>query len=140
MKNEIIFKKNKLFFRDSNDDLLFLSKMQKINFFHDDTNQLQKLNSEFEIFNIPLKLNISRNDYDNKKLIELSSRKIRLDTKTSIEHIGKDINGFFDILFFNKRNSFNYEIKNETLNFLSKNKNFIGTLNFKPFYFNLDLL
>ena len=30
-------KKNKLFFRDRNDDLLFLSKMQKINFFYDDT-------------------------------------------------------------------------------------------------------
>jgi len=42
MENKVIFKKNKLFFRDDNDDLLFLSKMQEINFFHDDTNQLQK--------------------------------------------------------------------------------------------------
>ena len=72
VKNKIIFKKNKLFFRDGNDDLLFLSKMQKIDFFHDDTNQLQKLNSEFEIFNIPLKLSMSRNDYDKKKLIVIS--------------------------------------------------------------------
>ena len=139
IENKIIFKKNKLFFRDRNDDLLFLSKMQKINFFYDDTNQLQKLNSEFEIFNIPLNLSVSRNDFDKKKLIELSSRKIRLDTKTSIEHSGKDINGFFNILFFNKKNSFNYKIKNKTLNFLSKNKNFNGSLNFKPFYFYSDL-
>ena len=139
IENKIIFKKNKLFFRDGNDDLLFLSKMQKINFFHDDTNQLQKLNSEFEIFNIPLKLSMSRNDYDKKKLIEISSRKIRLDTKTSIEHSGKDINGLFDILFFNKRNSFNYKIENKKLNFFSKNKNFNGSLNFKPFYFSSDL-
>ena len=67
IENKIIFKKNKLFFRDKNDDLLFLSKIKKSIFFYDDTNQLQKLNSEFEIFNIPLKLNISRNDYDKKK-------------------------------------------------------------------------
>ena len=139
MENKIIFKKNKLFFKDNNDDLLFLSKIKKIDFFHDDTNQLQKLNSEFEIFNIPLKLSVSRNDYDKKKLIQLSSRKIRLDTKTSIEHFGKDINGTFDILFFNKKNSFNYKIKNKTLNFLSKNKNFDGSLNFKPFYFHSNL-
>tara|TARA_B100001057_G_scaffold469085_1_gene529045 strand:+ start:2072 stop:3655 length:1584 start_codon:yes stop_codon:yes gene_type:complete len=138
-ENKIIFKKNKLFFRDGNGDLLFLSKMQEINFLHDDTNQLQKLNSEFEIFNIPLKLNVSRNDYDKKKVIELSSRKIRLDTKTTIEHSGEDINGSFDILFFNKRNSFNYKIENKTLNFLSKNQNFNGLLNFKPFYFYSDL-
>ncbi len=137
--NKIIFKKNKLFFRNKNDDLLFLSKIKKINFFYNDTNQLQKINSEFEIFNIPLKLTVGRNDYDKKKLIELSSRKIRLNTKTSIEHSGEDIIGFFDILFFNKRNSFNYKIKDNTLNFLSKNKNFNGTLNFKPFYFYSDL-
>tara|TARA_B100000963_G_scaffold321147_1_gene304181 strand:- start:312 stop:1895 length:1584 start_codon:yes stop_codon:yes gene_type:complete len=139
MENKVIFKKNKLFFRDDNDDLLFLSKMQEINFFHDDTNQLQKLNSEFEIFNIPLKLKVSINDYDKKKLIELSSRKIRLDTKTIIKHSGKDLNGSFDILFFNKRNSFNYKIENKTLNFLSENNNFNGSLNFKPFYFYSDL-
>ncbi|WP_440922633.1 hypothetical protein [Candidatus Pelagibacter sp.] len=139
MENRIIFKKNKLFFRDNNNDLLFLSKLQEINFFHDDTNQLQKLNSGFEIFNIPLKLNVSRNDYDKKKLIELSSRKIRLDSKTTIKHNGEDIMGSFDILFFNKKNSFNYKIENKTLNFLSKNDNFNGTLNLKPFYFYSDL-
>ena len=139
MENKVKFKKNKLFFRDSSEDLLFLSKIQKINFIYDDKNLLQKLNSEFEIFNIPLKLSVSRNDFDEKKLIELSSRKIRLDTKTSIEHNGNDINGFFDILFFNKKNSFNYKIKNKTLNFLSKNNNFNGSLNFKPFYFYSDL-
>ena len=139
IENRVMFKKNKLFFRDDNDELLFLSKMKKLNFFHDDTNQLQKINSDFEIFNIPFKLSIARNNYDKKKIIELNSRKIRLDTKTSIDHSGKDISGNFDILFFNKRNSFNYIIKNETLNFLSKNKNFNGSLNFKPFYFYSDL-
>ena len=139
IENRIMFKKNKLFFRDKNEELLFLSKIKKINFMYDDTNQLQKVNSEFEIFNIPFKLSIERNDYDKKKIIELNSRKIRLDTKTSIEHSGKELNGIFDILFFNKRNSFNYKIKNETLNFLSKNKNFNGSLNFKPFYFYSDL-
>ena len=85
------------------------------------------------------KENFNRNDNDKKKLIELSSRKIRLDTKTSINHSGKNINGFFDILFFNKRNSFSYKIKDEALTFLSKDKNFNGSLNFKPFYFYSDL-
>ena len=33
----------------------------------------------------------SRNDYNKKKIVEISSRKIRLDTKTSIEHNDKDI-------------------------------------------------
>ena len=138
-QNKVNFKKNKLFFRDKDKELLFLSKIKKMNFFYDDTNQLQKLNSELEIFNIPLKLSIVRNNDNKNKIIELSSRKIKLNSKTSIEHNGEDINGFFDILFFNKRNSFNYKIKNETLNFLSKDKSFNGLLNFKPFYFYSDL-
>ena len=139
IQNKVIFKKNKLFFRDSNADLLFLSKIKKINFFYDDTNKLQKLFSELEIFNVPLRLSISRDNAIKKKLIELSSRKIKLDTETSIEHIGQNIIGYFDILFFNKRNSFKYKIENNTLSFLSKDKNFNGFLNFKPFYFYSDL-
>ena len=139
IQNKVLFKKNKLFFRDSNSDLLFLSKIKKINFFYDDTNKLQKLFSELEIFNVPLRLSISRDNAIKKKLIELSSRKIKLDTETSIEHIGQNITGYFDILFFNKRNSFKYKIENNTLSFLSKDKNFNGLLNFKPFYFYSDL-
>ena len=138
-QNKVIFKKNRLFFRDNDKELLFLSKIKKMDFFYDDTNQLQKLNSELEIFNIPLKLTIIRDNNNKNKLIELSSRKIKLNSKTSIEHNGEDIDGFFDILFFNKRNSFNYKIKNETLNFLSKDKSFNGLLNFKPFYLYSDL-
>ena len=137
--NEVVFKKNRLFFRDQNQDLLFLSKIKKINFFYDSTNQLQKANSELEIFNIPFKLSVSRNVNNKKKLIKVSSRKIRLNTETSIEHNDNDIIGYLDILFFNKKNSFKYKIKNDALNFLSKDKNFSGLLNFKPFYFSSDL-
>ncbi len=138
-QNKIVFKKNKLFFRNKDQDLLFLSKIKKFDFFYDDTNQLQKAKSEFEIFNIPLKLSVSRNNDNKRKLIELNSRKIRLNIETSIEPNDKDTSGYFDILLFNKKNLFNYKIKNNTLNFLSKNKNFNGVMNFKPFYFTSDL-
>ena len=137
--NEVVFKKNRLFFRDQNQDLLFLSKIKKINFFYDSKNQLQKAKSKLEIFNVPFKLSVSRDANNKKKLIKVSSRKIRLNTETSIEHNDKDMIGYLDILFFNKKNSFQYKIKNDALNFLSKDKNFSGLLNFKPFYFSSNL-
>ena len=40
-----------------------------------------KINSEFEIFNIPFKLLASRNDYNKKKIVEISSRKIQTPLK-----------------------------------------------------------
>ena len=50
-----------------------------------------------------------------------------------------EISGFFDIDLFNKKNSFTYIIKDNSLNFLSADKTFSGQLNFKPFYFSSDL-
>ena len=138
-QNKVVFKKNKLFFRDMDQDLLFLSKLKKIDYFYDNTNQLQRLNSELEIFNTPFNLKVSRNYNEKKKLIKLSSKKIRLITETSVEHDEEKIKGFFEIIFFNKKNLFNYKIENEKLYFLSKDKNFNGLLNFKPFYFSSDL-
>ena len=41
-ENKFIFKKSKLFYKDQNDDLLFLSKINNFSFFYDVVNNLQK--------------------------------------------------------------------------------------------------
>tara|TARA_B100000900_G_scaffold407353_1_gene419914 strand:+ start:564 stop:2147 length:1584 start_codon:yes stop_codon:yes gene_type:complete len=138
-ENKVFFKKSKFFYKSEDEELLFLSKISDLNFFYDEKNNLQKVKTDFEIFNVPFKLIVNKN-FDNKdKNLELISKKIRLNIKTSIEYDDPEITGFFDIEFINKNNSFKYVIKNDTLNFLSKDKNFSGKLNFKPFYFVSDL-
>ena len=74
-----------------------------------------------------------------KKNIKLMSKKIRLDLESSIEYDNSWNYWFFDIDLFNKSNSFDYVIKDEKLNFISKDKNFSGGFNFKPFYFFSNL-
>ncbi|WP_440938855.1 hypothetical protein [Candidatus Pelagibacter sp.] len=138
-ENKFIFKKSKLFYKDQNDDLLFLSKINNFSFFYDVVNNLQKVKSNFEVFNIPFKLDISKNIKNEKKIIKLSSKKIRLNIETSVEHDEEKISGFFDIDTINKKNLFKYVIKDNSLNFLSSEKNFKGEINFKPFYFSTDL-
>ena len=138
-KNKFIFKKSKFFYKDKNDDLLFLSKINNFRFFYDDVNAFQKVKSNFEIFNIPFKLDISKNATNKNKNIKLSSKKIRLDIETSIDYDEDNISGFFDISSINKRNLFTYVIKDNSLNFLSSEKGFRGEVNFKPFYFSTDL-
>ena len=44
-ENQFIFKKSKLFYKDKNDDLLFLSKIKNFSFFYDDVNSFQKVKS-----------------------------------------------------------------------------------------------
>ena len=97
------------------------------------------MKSVFEIFNIPFKLSVFKNINDNKKRLILISKKIRLNIETTIEQSGTEINGLFDIELVNKNNSFKYSIKNDTLNYLSEDKQFSGQLNFKPFYLTSDL-
>ena len=138
-ENRFIFKRSKFFYKDQDDDLLFLSKISNFSFFYDDVNNFQKVKSNFEVFNIPFKLDITKNLINEKKNIKLSSKKIRLDIETSIEYEKDKIKGFFDIASINKRNSFTYVIKDNSLNFLSSEKNFKGEVNFKPFYFLTDL-
>ena len=138
-ENQIIFKGSKFFYKDQNDDLLFLSKIKNFIFFYDDVNSFQEVESNFEVFNIPFKLNISKNIINENKNIRLSSKKIRLDIETSINYDEDKISGLFDINSINKRNLFTYVIKDNTLNFLSPEKDFKGEINFKPFYFSTDL-
>jgi len=138
-ENKFIFKKSKFFYKDQNEDLLFLSKIDNFSFFYDDVNDLQKLKSNFEVFNIPFKLDITKNILDKNKNIKLSSKKIRLDIETSVEYDKARISGFFDIASINKKNLFRYVIEDNSLNFLSLEKDFKGEVNFKPFYFSTDL-
>ena len=121
------------------DELLFLSKVESLKFFYDDKNDLQKVRSGFEIFNIPFKLDISKNIENNQKIIKLISKKIRLDIDNSVKYIDNKINGLLEIDLFNKSNAFKYKIKNNKLEFQSDDGNFDGVLNFKPFYFLTNL-
>ncbi len=138
-ENEFIFKRSKFFYKDQNDDLLFLSKINNFNFFYDDVNNFQKVKSSFEVFNIPFKLDISKNVISENKNIKLVSKKIRLNIETSVEYGEDKISGIFDIVSINKRNLFSYFIKDNSLNFLSSKKDFRGEVNFKPFYLSTDL-
>ena len=138
-ENKFIFKKSKLFYKDQNDDLLFLTKINNFIFFYDDVNNFQKIKSNFEVFNIPFKLDIAKNIDNNNKDIKLSSKKIRLNIENSVKYDQDKISGLFNIEIINKKNSFNYEINDNSLNFLSTDKNFNGDINFKPFYFSTDL-
>ena len=118
---------------------MFLSKIENLKFFYDDKNESQKVKSTFEIFNIPIKLEISKNINSENKNLKLLSKKIRLNIETSIEHSDSEISGFFILELLNKNNLFNYMIKENALIFSSKDKNINGELNFKPFYFSSNL-
>ena len=139
-ENQIIFKKSNIFFRGLDNELLFLNKVIDSNFYYDSYNLENILSSKNEIFNVPYKL-IVKNDKFNKEIfIKFNSQKIRLDieNKTSYEDLVKS--GFLEILSINKDLLLDYEIKKNSLMFISRDKKTIdGFVDFKPFYLKINL-
>ena len=139
-ENEILFKNSTLFFKDKNDEVLFINKINDSRFFYDSNNLQNILVSKNEVFKVPFKL-IIKNDKFNKKIFtEFDSKKIRLKIDNEINYDGITQDGLLDILFKNKNSSLNYKLKKDALSFSSRNnKNFYkGQLDFKPFYLSAN--
>ena len=134
--NKIIFKNSNIFFKDSYDETLFINKIKKSEFYYDSINLINVLSSENEIFNLPYKL-VIKNDKFNKLVdSKFSSKKIRLNVENIVYYDEEIKNGLLDILFINRNTSLKYELKKNSLNFITQNQKNIydGLIEFKPFY------
>ena len=135
-ENSIIFKNSNIFYKNSEDEILFINKIKESEFYYDANNLENVLVSKNEIFNLPFKLKI-KNDKFNKEINStFNSKKIRLNIENKIDYSKTDKFGILDILFVNKSTSLNYQIKKNSLSFNSENKknSYKGNIEFKPFF------
>ncbi len=138
--NEISFKKSNIFFKNKQDEVLFIVKIKNSKFFYDSKNLQNILISKNEVFKVPFKL-IIKNDKFNKEIFsKVNFKKIRLNIENKISYANKIKSGLLEILFINRDTSIQYKIIDNSLEFLSNNnKNrYQGKLDFKPFYLNAN--
>ncbi len=139
-ENKIIFEKSNIFFKNENEELLFLNKINNSKFYYDSINLENVLISKNEIFNTPYKLVIKNNKYKKELLINFKSQKIRLDIENIIDYSDVVKEGKLDLLFINKKKTLNYKIKDNSLTYSSETKKELnGYVDFKPFYLKVDL-
>ena len=138
-KNEIFFENSNLFYKNQLDEIIFLSKLNKLKFLYNDKNLDQKMILNFEVFNLPFFLDITNNQINKKAITNLKSKKIRLSIENEFDYNQKKIKGFFKTLVMNKEKKFEYKIDNKFVEFMSKNKDFEGKIYFKPFYLESNL-
>ena len=135
-ENKIIFKNSNIFLKDSYDETLFINKIKKSEFYYDSINLVNVFSSDNEIFNLPYKI-VIKNDKFNKLInSNFNSKKVRLNVENIIYYDDKILNGLLDVLFINKNTSLKYEIKKNSLNFITQNQKNVydGFIEFKPFY------
>ena len=141
--NRIIFKDSNIFYKNLDNELLFLNKINKSKFYYDSYNLENVFISKNEIFNIPYTIHIRNNKFQKSLFFKFKSKKIRLDIESITNYEDLIKKGIMDLLFVNKSESFLYEINNNSLSFFSEDKKkFNGYADFKPFYlesnFNYD--
>ena len=139
-KNNIIIKNSTVFFKNLSDEVLFLGKINSSKFFYDEKKLNNNLISKNEIFNLPFLLKLENDNLKDYLLVELESKKIRLDIINEIDFSEEIKKGIMDISIFNKKTFINYILDNKSLSFSSKDKkNFYnGKIDFKPFFLSAD--
>ena len=136
-KDEIIIKNSSLFYKDENDNTLFIKQIINSKFYYDLKNLENVGTFKSEVFNIPIKFNIKKSEKNKEIFSKLVSKKIRLNIENYFEYGNRIKNGNLNILLINKETSIKYNIDKNSLNFKSKNRKniFNGFIDFKPFYF-----
>lgn len=139
-ENNIFFKKSNIFFKSSDDEILFINKINTSKFFYDSKNLQNVLESKNEVFKVPFKIVLKNDKFNKEVLTKFNSKKIRLNVENKISYENKIKKGLLEILFINKNTNLNYEINENSLNFSSDDsKNtYGGRIDFKPFYFEAE--
>ncbi len=137
-------KNSKIFFRNSNNEVLFINKIKNLEYYYD-TKELQNvLFTQNEIFNFPYSLKII-NYFDEKKLYsELNANSANLRTENMYNYKDDIKLGAATIILDKKKSKVDYKIESNYFEFdyydsLDKKKFlYNGKFNFKPFYSSLD--
>jgi len=135
-KNKILIKKSNIFFRDKNDEVLFINQIKNSSIYFDLKNLENVFTSKNKVFNVPYKFTV-RNDKLNERLFfKITSKKLVLKIENETDYRNKENEGILKITFKNRNNYFNYKLGKNLLKFSLKdtNKNYNGLLEFKPFY------
>ena len=136
--NTIIFEDSIIFYKDISEDVIFLVDLNDLKFFFDLEKKYQ-LMANYKIFNLPFKLNLNHNKDENFFSFSLESKNIRLKIKNFFQYSNKNFNGNLEAQILNDIKYFIYDIKNNSLSINSKDNNFKGEIDLRPFYLSLNL-
>jgi len=140
-KNKLIIKESNIFFRNQDDEVLFINQIINSSFYYDLKNLKNVFRSKNKIFNIPYKLIAKNNKLNEKFELQFDSNKLVLKIANVTNYSKKNNDGNLKITFKNRNNYFSYKVTENSLNFNLKdsNKIFNGLIEFKPFFLESNL-
>ena len=144
-QDEIKIINSQIFYRNINDDVIFINSIDNLSIEFDKKNFNSTLNSNNKIFNIPYSFNVNQDSSNKTSISEFNFKPLKLKINNEMNKREKNLTGILDLSYLNKNYSLKYE-KNENsfifnqIDRLGKKIEFnFGILNIKPFYLNYVL-
>ena len=144
-QDEIKIINSQIFYRNINDDVIFINSIDNLSIEFDKKNFNSTLNYNNKIFNIPYSFNVNQDSSNKTSISEFNFKPLKLKINNEMNKREKNLTGILDLSYLNKNYSLKYE-KNENsfifnqIDRLGKKIEFnFGVLNIKPFYLNYVL-
>ena len=137
-------KDSNIFFRDSKNEVLFINKIKKIEYYFDVKDKKNILIAENEIFNVPYKIELQDREEIKNIVTKLTLNLLKLKLENQLDYSEEIKLGFSDIVLNKYKSSLKYEIHKNFVKFdyseKPQNSEYLykGIINLKPFYSNIS--
>ena len=133
-------KNSNIFYKNIENDVLFINKIKKLEYFYDIKKSENILLADNEIFNLPYKIEI-KDDLNKKKIIsKINLDIINLEIKNIFNYLPSKKSGLIKLIYNQNKSEGNYKIEKNLFNFnyLDKSKDqnykYNGFISLKPFF------
>jgi hypothetical protein len=142
--SEIIIKDSNIFYKNKEDDVLFINKIIDMEYFYDDRNLQNKLISKNEIFNLPYSIELYKRNIEKKFYSKLSLDFLKINIENEIEFSKETNKGLmrftlnrdkFRTIYSVSKNDLTFNLSDDVEN---SKISYEGKIDFKPFYLNLE--
>ena len=138
LDGNIKFNKNKLFYLDQNEDVVFFSDLKTLDFIYLENFQNQ-IESKLNIFNLPVKLR-TKHDLIKKSInTEINFNTLKFKVEDKLDYNNETLKGEIELNFINKNQTVKYSLKDNKLIYRTIDDKFTGDINIKPFFLSSNL-
>ena len=144
LESTLVIKNSNIFFRNTKEEVLFISKIINMEYYYDPKELKNILTSDHEIFNFPYSLEIYKNQIDKTIFSKININFLKLQIENELNFSNNKKKGLSNLIYDKKKSKANYNWNKNFFNFRYfdklTNPNFVytGNINFNPFHSNLS--
>ena len=133
-------KNSNIFYKNIENDVLFINKINKLKYFFDYKNLENVLLSENEIFNLPYEVKVTDDSINEKIISKINLDLINLQIENSFNYSSYKKDGLIKLIHNQNKSEGNYKFEKNFFNFnyldksQDQNYKFNGFISLKPFF------